>query len=183
MNKTGFLDTDSDLVIDPEDIIEIDTDKIHEDSFEYAASLIDNLQEVYGDEELMKRMPNVKKHIDTELDALAIQLNMRLTNEELHDTLVRAIGKNPGTASLYVALRGMQMSVIKIQDKIDEIIERLKKLLKNLQYELNFNQEENEIQDNSSTNEQSNDIKASKGSKDFIAQMQAQAASDGTDEA
>ena len=98
-----FDDAEEDgLTIDPEDIIEIDTDRMAKEAFDYAAALIDNLEKICADKDLMASMPNLKEHIDKELDSMANLLKMRFANEELHDMLVRTIGKNPANASLCV---------------------------------------------------------------------------------
>lgn len=166
-----FDDAEEDgLTIDPEDIIEIDTDKMAKEAFDYASALIDNLEKICADEDLMARMPNLKEHIDKELDSMANLLKMRFANEELHDMLVRTIGKNPANASLYTNLVKIQQSTLKIQQQLDVIVERLKKSLKAIQLELNFTvqapedpTEESDVEDTT--------IKTTKGSKDFIQQM------------
>lgn len=165
-----FDDAEEDgLTIDPEDIIEIDTDRMAKEAFDYAAALIDNLEKICADKDLMASMPNLKEHIDKELDSMANLLKMRFANEELHDMLVRTIGKNPANASLYSNLVKIQQSTLKIQQQLDTIVDRLKKSLKAIQLEFNFNAQTPEEQIKESDGECK--IKTTKGSKDFIQQM------------
>ena len=83
--------------------------------------------------------------------------------------LVRTIGKNPANASLYGNLVKIQQSTLKIQQQLDTIVDRLKKSLKAIQLEFNFNAQTPEEQIKESDGECK--IKTTKGSKDFIQQM------------
>lgn len=163
-----FLDDEEVPILDPEDIIEIDTDSERAEALKYASALIENLTKIYSNDELMKDQPNLKTHIDTELDSLANLITMRESDKLIHDMIVRGIGKNPANAALYANLVRVQQSAIKLQQQIDVIVDRLKKSLKTIQLEINFNKPEVIDDDSSSQNE----IVVSKGSKSFISQMQ-----------
>ncbi len=166
-----IIEQDDNLEIDPDEIVQFDTDAITQEAFQYADALVGNLQAIYGNEKLMKEQPRLKKKIDAELDTLTTQLKMRFANEQIHDILVRSIGKDPTNASLYMSLKGLQMATVKIQDKIDVIIDRLTKSLRNIQLELNFEQSADDSSDDTSSDDTPSEIKLTKGNKDFILQM------------
>ena len=90
---------------------------------------------------------------------------MRKSDERVHDLCLRSIGMNTNNASLYAALARIQSSMLNIQKQMDETVRNINSLLKNVQLELNFdNQPQQQNVDKTNTT-------ATRGSKDFIEMM------------
>jgi hypothetical protein len=94
---------------------------------------------------------------------------MRKSDEIAHDLCLRSIGMNTNNASLYKALSGIQSSMLSIQRQMDDTVKNINNLLKNVQLELNFdNNQQNNTQ---SQQEIPLDSNTTRGSKKFIEMM------------
>ena len=160
----------TDLIDQEEDIINIDTDFIDVDSLQEAEGLIDNLQDIYADKEFMKNNPKFITRLKAEIEDLRILLKVRKSDEVVHDVLLKSIGHNQNNASLYRALTDVQKTILSTTADISTKIKDINTMLKNIQLEINFKQEEEQTE--SEDNNQNNDT--FRGSKDFIKQMRSQ---------
>ena len=94
---------------------------------------------------------------------------MRKSDEIAHDLCLRSIGMNTNNASLYIALSGIQSSMLSIQRQMDDTVKNINNLLKNVQLELNFdNNQQNNTQGQQEIPLDSN---TTRGSKKFIEMM------------
>ena len=159
-----------DLFVDPEGIVEdINIDDIEEQAKSASFALCRNLREVYFDEEFMKNNPRFKERLDVELESLRVLVKMRKSDEIAHDLCLRSIGMNTNNASLYKALSGIQSSMLSIQRQMDDTVKNINNLLKNVQLELNFdNNQQNNTQGQQEIPLDSN---TTRGSKKFIEMM------------
>jgi hypothetical protein len=124
---------------------------------------------VYFDEEFMKNNPRFKERLDVELESLRVLVKMRKSDEIAHDLCLRSIGMNTNNASLYKALSGIQSSMLSIQRQMDDTVKNINNLLKNVQLELNFdNNQQNNTQGQQEIPLDSN---TTRGSKKFIEMM------------
>lgn len=159
-----------DLFVDPEGIVEdINIADIEEEAKSASFALCKNLREVYFDEEFMKKNPRFKERLDVELESLRVLVKMRKSDEIAHDLCLRSIGMNTNNASLYKALSGIQSSMLSIQRQMDDTVKNINNLLKNVQLELNFdNNQQNNTQGQQEIPLDSN---TTRGSKKFIEMM------------
>ena len=159
-----------DLFVDPEGIVEdINIIEIEEQAKNASFALCRNLREVYFDEEFMKNNPRFKERLDVELESLRVLVKMRKSDEIAHDLCLRSIGMNTNNASLYKALSGIQSSMLSIQRQMDDTVKNINNLLKNVQLELNFdNNQQNNTQGQQEIPLDSN---TTRGSKKFIEMM------------
>ena len=159
-----------DLFVDPEGIVEdINIANIEEEAKTASFALCRNLREVYFDEEFMKKNPRFKERLDVELESLRVLVKMRKSDEIAHDLCLRSIGMNTNNASLYKALSGIQSSMLSIQRQMDDTVKNINNLLKNVQLELNFdNNQQNNAQGQQEIPLDSN---TTRGSKKFIEMM------------
>ena len=159
-----------DLFVDPEGIVEdINITEIEDQAKSASFALCRNLREVYFDEEFMKNNPRFKERLDVELESLRVLVKMRKSDEIAHDLCLRSIGMNTNNASLYKALSGIQSSMLSIQRQMDDTVKNINNLLKNVQLELNFdNNQQNNTQ---SQQEIPLDSNTTRGSKKFIEMM------------
>lgn len=159
-----------DLFVDPEGIVEdINITEIEEQAKTASFALCRNLREVYFDEEFMKKNPRFKERLDVELESLRVLVKMRKSDEIAHDLCLRSIGMNTNNASLYKALSGIQSSMLSIQRQMDDTVKNINNLLKNVQLELNFdNNQQNNTQGQQEIPLDSN---TTRGSKKFIEMM------------
>lgn len=159
-----------DLFVDPEGIVEdINIADIEEEAKSASFALCRNLREVYFDEEFMKNNPRFKERLDVELESLRVLVKMRKSDEIAHDLCLRSIGMNTNNASLYKALSGIQSSMLSIQRQMDDTVKNINNLLKNVQLELNFdNNQQNNTQGQQEIPLDSN---TTRGSKKFIEMM------------
>jgi hypothetical protein len=159
-----------DLFVDPEGIVEdINIADIEEEAKNASFALCRNLREVYFDEEFMKNNPRFKERLDVELESLRVLVKMRKSDEIAHDLCLRSIGMNTNNASLYKALSGIQSSMLSIQRQMDDTVKNINNLLKNVQLELNFdNNQQNNTQGQQEIPLDSN---TTRGSKKFIEMM------------
>lgn len=158
------------LFVDPEGIVEdINISDIEEEAKSASFALCKNLREVYFDEEFMKNNPRFKERLDVELESLRVLVKMRKSDEIAHDLCLRSIGMNTNNASLYKALSGIQSSMLSIQRQMDDTVKNINNLLKNVQLEFNFdNNQQNNTQ---SQQEIPLDSNTTRGSKKFIEMM------------
>jgi len=155
------------LSIDPEGIVEdIDVAEIEDEAQRISFALCKNLREVYFDDTFMQQNPKLKERLDVELESLRVLIKMRKSNEIVHDLCLRSIGLNANNASLYKALTGIQGSLLSIQKQMDDTIKNINSLLKNVQLEFDFNNE-NKSENDSSQNESN----INRGTKSFIQKM------------
>ena len=159
-----------DLFVDPEGIVEdINITEIEDQAKSASFALCRNLREVYFDEEFMKKNPRFKERLDVELESLRVLVKMRKSDEIAHDLCLRSIGMNTNNASLYKALSGIQSSMLSIQRQMDDTVKNINNLLKNVQLELNFdNNQQNNTQ---GKQEIPLDPNTTRGSKKFIEMM------------
>lgn len=159
-----------DLFVDPEGIVEdINIADIEEEAKSASFALCRNLREVYFDEEFMKNNPRFKERLDVELESLRVLVKMRKSDEIAHDLCLRSIGMNTNNASLYKALSGIQSSMLSIQRQMDDTVKNINNLLKNVQLELNF---DNNPQNNTQVQQEIPlDSNTTRGSKKFIEMM------------
>ena len=159
-----------DLFVDPEGIVEdINITEIEEQAKSASFALCRNLREVYFDEEFMKNNPRFKERLDVELESLRVLVKMRKSDEIAHDLCLRSIGMNTNNASLYKALSGIQSSMLSIQRQMDDTVKNINNLLKNVQLELNF---DNNQQNNTQVQQEIPlDSNTTRGSKKFIEMM------------
>lgn len=155
------------LDVDGLQLVDINIDGINEEAKADAVTLIDNLSKFYYDEDFMRRQPNFKKRVDSDLESLRILFKMRKADEEAHDLLIKAIAGNSGNASLYKSLADMQRTIISITSKINDIVDGLNNMMKGYQLEIEFNN----TQDQEVETEQISDNKTFRGSKEFISMM------------
>jgi hypothetical protein len=173
----GNPDDSDDLVIpagigidDLEDIYEIDIDNIGKNADIDATSNVQNLLRLYNNKEFTDEHPDFKRRIDTEVDSLRMLYKMARINEVVHDHLITAISKNPGNASLYMALDRIQGKVLAVDKQIREQISSFNKIITGYQMELNFAQD-NGLTENTGTSKMDDGSVLSRGSKAFIEQM------------
>ena len=99
MTKPGDTDFDpSDLIDNEEDIVNIDTERIDNDSLKEAAELVENLKDIYADPEFMKANPKFATRLKAEVEDLRILMKIRKSDEVAHDVLLSAIGSNSSNA-------------------------------------------------------------------------------------
>lgn len=155
------------LDVDGLQLVDINIDGINEEAKADAVALIDNLSKFYYDADFMKRHPNFKKRVDSDLESLRILFKMRKADEEAHDLLIKAITGNSGNASLYKSLADMQRTIISITSKINDIVDGLNNMMKGYQLEIDFNN----THENEDETEPISDNKTFRGSKEFISMM------------
>lgn len=155
------------LDVDGLQLVDINIDGINEEAKADAVALIDNLSKFYYDADFMKRHPNFKKRVDSDLESLRILFKMRKADEEAHDLLIKAITGNSGNASLYKSLADMQRTIISITSKINDIVDGLNNMMKGYQLEIDFNN----THESEDETEPISDNKTFRGSKEFISMM------------
>lgn len=175
MAKPGDMDFDpSDLIDNEEDVVNIDTERIDNDSFREASELVENLKDIYADPEFMKANPKFSTRLKAEIENLRILIKMRKSDEVAHDILLCAISKNSSNASLYRSLSDIQRTILSTTSEMSTKVKEINAMLKNIQLEL-FKQDIKENVDPES-GEVVNDVEHQeqttfRGSKDFIKQM------------
>lgn len=156
--------------IDQAEVITIDTDDLDNQARLVAEDLVTNFKKYYYDDEFINSQPTLKKNLELELENLRMLIKMKKSDEIMQDLLVRACGQQSTNASLYKSLTTIQQSIRDIQKDITETIKRLNGMLKNVQLELNFKEEQNQPSGEVST-ENDNDVTVSRGTKSFIEQL------------
>lgn len=158
------------IIDDMEEVEHIDMEEIDNSSKTDAKNIVDNILELYGNEEFMKKVPKLKSRIETELESLRILLKMRRADEVTHDILIKAISQKSSNASLYRSLSEVQKTILSITVEINKCLDGLKQILKN--YQLEFEFKDDNTNESSDSNNEENDIKDThRGSKEFISQM------------
>ena len=156
---------------DLEDIYDIDIDLITKNADELAVANIQNLLRLYNNKEFIDNHPDFKRRIDTEIDSLKKLYKMARVNEDVHDHLVKSITKNPGNASLYMALDRVQGKMLAIDKQIrDQIADFNKSVITSYQMELNFAADNITNEQHTSTELEDGSVMA-RGSKAFMEQM------------
>lgn len=171
-----FQDAENEIrdLVDQEEVVNIDVEDIDSISQEDAQKMIDDISKLYFDEEFIKKQPNFKNRIDSELESLRINIKMRKADEVAHDILLKNIGRNPSNASMYKSLTEIQKTIVSITTKIEETITRLQNMMKNYQMEFNFDNNESSDETNDGQDSPPAPVgikKSYKGSKAFIEAM------------
>ena len=166
----------SDLIDNEEEIVNIDTERIDNDSLKEAAELIDNLKDIYADPEFMKANPKFSTRLKAEMEDLRILMKIRKSDEVAHDVLLAAIGKNSSNASLYRSLSDIQKTILSTTSELSSKIKDINSMLKNIQLEINFKQEPEETVDEETGEiiQQNTEQNTFRGSKDFIKAMRSE---------
>ena len=154
--------------IDGLEIVNIDIDEINTIADGKATSIINDLAEFYYDNEFLKSNPNFRRRVDNDLESLRMLLKMRAADEITQDILIKSIAANSSNASLYASLTRVQTTILQITTKIEAIVSNLTTMIKGYQMELNFKNEQEEIDDTPQTVESTAPCR---GGKKFIEQM------------
>lgn len=171
---------ESGIAIDPSEFAEeIDVQEIEKVAKEESFAMCKNLRDIYFDEEFMKKNPKFKERLDIELESLRVLIKMRKSDEIVHDLCLKSVGMNPNNGSLYKALSGIQKSMLNIQIQMDNTVRNINNLLKNVQLEFDFEQQQK--QENQEA-EAPSDPSVTRGSKRFIEQMNAELAQEKQEE-
>lgn len=179
-NNTEF--DPSDLIDNEDEIVNIDTETIDNDSLKEAQDLIENLKDIYTDPEFMKANPKFSTRLKSEIEDLRILIKIRKSDEVAHDVLLCAIGKNSSNASLYRSLSDIQKTILSTTSELSAKIKDINSMLKGLQLELNFKQEQAELnQPKGDENVEQLDQNVFRGSKDFIKAMRGEMDEDNED--
>ena len=169
-NNDIFVDNDN--IIDGLEIVNIDIEGISTDADAKAKTLFEDLTNFYYDEEFLKANPNFRRRVDNDVESLRMLLKMRAADEVTHDVLIKAIAANSGNASLYRSLTQVQTTILQITTKIETIINNLTTMIKGYQLELNFKQEQEQLNSESVEATTVEDSPTThRGSKSFIEQM------------
>ena len=145
--------------------------------------MIQNLNDLYGDEEILKKFPQTKARLDVELETLRGLIKMRKADEAVHDTILSAISTTPNNASLYRSLADIQRTSLQITEKIDTSMKSINTIIKSFQTEMDHatgrfevGMPESSIEDTENTDEEGkvNDKGIYRGAKSFIQAMQSQ---------
>lgn len=163
---------------DIEDVYEVDIDLISQDATTLAASNVQNLLRLYNNKEFTDEHPDFKRRIDTEIESLRKLYKMAKVNEQVHDHLVQSIAKNPGNASLYMALDRMQGKILSVDKQIRDQIGNFNKIITGYQMELNFQSDNDLNGGDSQTSQMSDGSVLSRGNKAFIEEMKARKAAE-----
>lgn len=165
-------------VDDLEDVYEVDLDVISQDANTLAASNVQNLLRLYNNREFAEEHPDFKRRIDTEIESLRKLYKMAKVNEEVHDHLVHSISRNPGNASLYMALDRIQGKMLSVDKQIRDQIANFNKIITGYQMELNFARDNELNSSDSNASELDDGSVLARGGKAFVEQMKAKAAAE-----
>jgi hypothetical protein len=175
MGKNNDIDgfDPSELIDKEEEIVNIDTERIDNDSLKEAEDLIENLKDIYADPEFMKANPKFATRLKAEMEDLRILIKIRKSDEVAHDVLLAAIGRNSSNASLYRSLSDIQKTILSTTSELSTKIKDINSMLKTIQLEINFKPEPNEENVDKETGEiiPSAEQNTFRGSKDFIKAM------------
>lgn len=173
INELEDIFAKNDDTIDGLEVVNIPIEEIGEEAEGRAKTMIEDLTKFYYDEEFLKSNPNFRKRVDNDMESLRMLLKMRAADEVTHDVLIKAIAGNSGNASLYRALTTVQSTILSITTKIEGIVNNLTSMIKNYQLELNFKQEQEELNKDIDTEPSSIEDSPTthRGSKAFIEQM------------
>ena len=158
-------------VDDMEDVYEVDIDLITKDASTLAASNVQNLLRLYNNKQFTDEHPDFKRRIDTEIESLRKLYKMASVNEQVHDHLVTSISKNPGNASLYMALDRIQGKMLSVDKQIRDQISNFNKIITGYQMELNFAENDRSSDGDGTTTEREDGSIISRGRKAFIEEM------------
>lgn len=168
-NIASLLNEDAMLNIDDGsiEVFDVPTEQINTDSQSAAQHLLSVIAELYGDEHLLTHHPKLKMRLDSEIDTLRRNLKLCKTDELLFDKLAEAVGQNPNNAALWIAFARHQKTIMDIQVKIDQSVDRISKLVTSFQTEMTF-KEESKPDDNTTDSDGS---MTTRGGKAFLEQI------------
>lgn len=148
-NIASLLNEDAMLAIDDGtiEVFDVPTEQIDTDSQSAAEHLMSVIAEIYGNENLLNEHPKFKMRLDNELDTLRRNLKMCKTDEMLFDKLTQALSQSPNNAALWIAFARHQKTIMDIQVKIDQSVDRISKLVTSFQTELTFKEEDKPIEE------------------------------------
>lgn len=112
---------------------EIDLDAVNSESEKKAEEIIQKLSDYYFDEKYIKEHPYIPNKIKQEVDSVRRLLKMLSINENAQDTLIRAITLGCQKGSLYTSLTTLQNTMLSIQTKLDESVEKLEDIFQTMQ--------------------------------------------------
>jgi len=156
---------DIESLIDNEDIVNIDTGNIDKLSLSEAEGLIDNLRDIYTNPDFMKNNPKFVTRLKAEIEDLRILLKVRKSDETVHDIILGSIGKNPNNASMFRALTDVQKTILSTTTEISTKIKDINAMLKNIQLEIPFEQNNDDESENSPQGT------TFRGTRDFVKQV------------
>lgn len=163
---------------DLEEVYEVDLDLISQDANTLASSNVQNLLRLYNNKAFTDEHPDFKRRIDTEIESLRKLYKMAKVNEEVHDHLVHSISRNPGNASLYMALDRIQGKMLSVDKQIRDQIANFNKIITGYQMELNFQQDNDLNSGDNNASELDDGSVMARGGKAFVEQMKAKQAAE-----
>ena len=166
---SNLLNDDAVLAIDDGsiEVFEVPTEQINTDSLSAAENLLKVIADLYGDQDLLSKHPKLKLRLDNEIDTLRRNYKMCKTDELLFDKLSTALSQSPNNAALWIAFARHQKTIMDIQVKIDQSVDRISKLVTSFQTEIQF-KEENEP---ATPDALSSDGLTTRGGKSFLEQI------------
>lgn len=169
-NISSLLNEDAMLSIDDGsiEVFDVPTEQINTDSQSAAEHLMGVIADIYGNENLLNEHPKFKMRLDNEIDTLRRNLKMCKTDELLFDKLSEAVGQNPNNAALWIAFARHQKTIMDIQVKIDQSVDRISKLVTSFQTELTFKEEDKQAEVKNSAPDGS---MTTRGGKAFLEQI------------
>jgi len=164
-----------DLPVEP--VIPIDLDDLEDESSDLARRMIGDLNSLYGDEDILSKFPKTKARLDIEFDTLKSLIKMRKSGELCQENLLAGINQNPTSAALYASLGGMQRCSLQITGKINDTVDRINKIIKSFQTELDKTTGKMGTQPipiNEEEEDKSTGLRTYRGAKAFIKSMESQ---------
>lgn len=141
------------------DQVHISTEELDELAGSQSNEILEKIILLYQDDKFLTAHPQLSRRLGIEIENLRSLLKMRAADEKAHDAILKAISTDNTNASMYKVLTEVQKTSISLTSKIQEIIKNLEGMVKGVQLELEF--EENEEQS------QTTGIRA-RGTKSFI---------------
>jgi len=134
-----FLSTDENPEYDsPDDILEtptlvIDIDEVEGQAKAKAEQITERLSNYFFDEKYIKVHPYIPNKIGQEMDNIRRLIKMLYVNEKAQDALIQNITMNAGKGTLYQSLTSLQNSMLNIQKQLNELVEDLEDIFKEMQ--------------------------------------------------
>lgn len=134
-----FLSTDENPEYDsPDDILEtptlvIDIDEVEGQAKAKAEQITERLSNYFFDEKYIKEHPYIPNKIGQEMDNIRRLIKMLYVNEKAQDALIQNITMNAGKGTLYQSLTSLQNSMLNIQKQLNELVEDLEDIFKEMQ--------------------------------------------------
>lgn len=163
---------------DPQEpVYDIDIEKIEQDANVIATSTILNLSRMYSDKQFLEDHPDFKHRLDNEIESLKNTYAMLKADKIVHENLLKAISFNPNNGTMYMSLVKLQNTMIQLQTKADQTLDRIRDLQKGFQTQLDFNEQKAEEKRQES---QDSDVEVdpenvgavtSRGSKEFMEKL------------